>query len=417
MDAVKTLRALWAKRLVVLLVTVLAVGASVALTVTTPEQSSGIAQSLALVDTPSSQVVDLGGLADVASIATLTTRANLLTGLVTSAPLKNYIALRAGISPSSLLALSAATQPTAAPGASSSPAPGPNTSPAPTKRMPYVLTASVPELQTGQVPILMIDTQGPTAAGAARLANSAITVLTDYLHSLAKSDNVPASRRVIVRQLGAATSSTNTQGASKIVSVGAGLVILLIGCGLILIIPAMRSGWRRAGELEKLAHDDRDGRSRADAHWSPVPFAPEGDHTRNYLNALPKMVASAVAAGVSAGSQEEASDELDAVAGGGVEAEGGDSQAEARSSAPANDDRGPESDAFAFATEIVRHAGRTPQPSADDAVTDPNHLDAVLASAPDGEPEPAPAEEQSDRGRGARGGRRRGRPAIRRTSR
>lgn len=415
MDAVKTLRALWAKRLVVLLVTVLAVGASVALTVTTPEQSSGIAQSLALVDTPSSQVVDLGGLADVASIATLTTRANLLTGLVTSAPLKNYIALRAGIAPGSLLALSAATQPTAAPGASSSPAPGPNTSPAPTKRMPYVLTASVPELQTGQVPILMIDTQGPSAAGAARLANSAITVLTDYLHSLAKSDNVPAARRVIVRQLGAATSSTNTQGASKIVSVGAGLVILLIGCGLILIIPAMRSGWRRAGELEELANDDRDGRSRADADWSPVAFAPEGDHTRNYLNALPKMVASAVAAGVSAGSQEEVSDELDTVAGG--EAAGGDREAEARRSAPASGDWGPESDAFAFATEIVRHAGLAPQPPTDDAVTDPDDLDAALASAPDGEPEPAPAEEQSDRGRGPRGGRRRGRLAVRRTPR
>jgi hypothetical protein len=405
MDAVKTLRALWAKRLVVLLVTALAVGASVALTVTTPERSPGVAQSLALVDTPSSQVVDLGGLADVASIATLTTRANLLTGLVTSAPLKNYIALRAGIAPGALLALSAATQPTAGPGASSSPAPGPNTSPAPTKLMPYVLTASVPELQTGQVPILMIDTQGPTAAGAARLANSAITVLTAYLHSLAKNDNVPASRRVIVRQLGAATSSTNTQGASKIVSVGAGLAIFLIGCGLILVIPAMRSGWRRAGELEKLGHDPGrgDNDSPAEAEWSPMPLTPDGSHTRKYLDALPKMVASAVAAGVSAGTPTHASDAADAVADDGSE-EGGDPGARADRSTGPDEDREPEGDVFAFETEIVRDVPLTAQPPVDEA------------SEQDGERDASPTAGQSENGRGSREARSRRRLVVRRSS-
>jgi hypothetical protein len=253
MGVVETLRALWARRLLVMLVVVLAVGAGAGLTFGTPQTTSGIAQSTALVDTPSSQIVDLGGLADVASIATLSARATLLTGLVTSSPLKDEIAANAGIPPSEVLALSAATQPATAAGASASP--GPNSSPAPTAKTPYVLTASIPQLQTGEVPILMVDTQGPTPASAGRLANSAIRVLQRYLQSLATSDQVPASRRVIVRGLGAATSSSVTQGASKTVAVGAVVAILLLGSGLILGIPAARTAWRRAGELERLAAD------------------------------------------------------------------------------------------------------------------------------------------------------------------
>lgn len=235
-----------------LVVAVLAVAAGAGLVLTGGGKPGGVAHALALVDTPSSQVVDLGGDSQVdANINTLSMRATLLAGLMTSSPLKEEIAARAGIAPSSLLALSPATQ-TTAPAGGATGASSTTTATTPTAKQPNVLTANVPELSTGQVPIITVDTQAPTMAAAQRLANSSIEVLSQYMQSLGVQDNVPASRRVVVRQLGAATATPAAPATSKIMAGGAVIVVLALGLAIIFGIPAVKASWRRADELAAL---------------------------------------------------------------------------------------------------------------------------------------------------------------------
>jgi hypothetical protein len=251
MDVVKVLRALWTKRLLVAVIAGCSIAAGVALVVLSPQKQVGTAHAMALVDTPNSQVVDLGGEKAVASATTLSSRATLLTGLMTSSPLKDEIASRAGISAASLLAVSAATQGTDAP-AGQAPSSTPASTPSAGAAHPNVLTATVPDLATGQVPLITIDTQSPTATGAAKLADSSIAVLSDYLKTLAAQDRVPGARRVIVRELGPAVASTTAQGPSKVLAVGLSILLFALGCGLILAVQALKAGWRRADELEQL---------------------------------------------------------------------------------------------------------------------------------------------------------------------
>jgi hypothetical protein len=251
-----------ARRVAVIVVVALAALAAVATTIVSSTPPGGAAQALALVDTPSSQVVDLGSDSQLdANITTLSIRATLLAGLMTSSPLKEEIAARAGIAPASLLAVSPATS-TANPGGTSV-APTTTTSPTgPTARQPNYLTANVPDLPTGQVPIIAVDTQAPTAATALRLANSSIAVLSEYLKHLAGEEHVAPSRSVVIRQLGPATSTAPPQSTSTIMTGGAALLVLAVGMGAIFGIPALRAGWRQAQALEAATDADGDGRLR-----------------------------------------------------------------------------------------------------------------------------------------------------------
>ena len=246
------LRALSRRRVLVLTVALVAVVAGVGAFVASPTNKVGVAHSMALVDTPHSQVVDLGSVSTVASIGTLSSRATLLTGLMTSSPLKDEIAARAGISTRNLIAVSAATQMTASgSGAPATPSLLANATTGVSPQM-NVLTATVPDLATGQVPMITVDTQSPSAAGAAKLANSSIEVLSQYLQSLAAQDKVPGARRVIVRQLGPATASTTINGPAKVLGVGVAVLVFVLGCALIIGASALKAGWRRAGEMEEL---------------------------------------------------------------------------------------------------------------------------------------------------------------------
>src|SRR4051794_34884781 len=103
MGAVALLRELWHRRLLVAVVALVAVLAATLMAyhvgpsgVSSRQHHVGIASTAALVDTPSSQAVDLGG-KESADGATLPGRATLLASLLTSAPLKDEIARAAGI--------------------------------------------------------------------------------------------------------------------------------------------------------------------------------------------------------------------------------------------------------------------------------------------------------------------------------
>ena len=161
MELVGMLRVLWRHRLLVVVAALIAVlvGLGVAYRIGFPAKLEsrrydvGLGTVTALVDTPSSQIVDLGGKTG-ADIGTLAARAQLLASLMTSSPIKDEIASRAGVAPDKLIALSAAG---ALPGAP--PSGGASISQSSPKA--NILTARIPNLESGDVPIIAVTTQAP----------------------------------------------------------------------------------------------------------------------------------------------------------------------------------------------------------------------------------------------------------------
>jgi hypothetical protein len=211
--------------------------------------SVGVATARILVDTPSSQIVDLGNpqpdKALPVDIGTLSARATLLASLMTSSPIKDDIARAAGVDDSTLL-----TPSTGPGGGGQAPLPGDVSA---TSKRANILKASVPELASGSIPIIVVDTQSPDADTAARLADQSVIVLRRQLDSLAGTEAIPADRRVTIRELGPAHATTQVRGTSRIVAAGAGVVTFLAGCALILLLFALIEGWRNVVADERRA--------------------------------------------------------------------------------------------------------------------------------------------------------------------
>jgi hypothetical protein len=246
MELVAALRLLWRHRLLVALMAV--VGVLVALSLAyrigfPPKLESrhynvGVGSITALVDTPNSQVVDLGG--DTGSdIATLSARASLLASLIASSPIKDQIAAASGITTDQLIT----SAPDATTGASGAVA-------VKDDQHAYILKAAIANVDSGQIPIISVRTQAPTAEAAEKLANASITSLKAHIDQLAGSDNVPVRRRVVVRELGPARAGTVSRGSSPVIGLVFGIFVFLIGCGAIVGLSALVRGWRRAEELE-----------------------------------------------------------------------------------------------------------------------------------------------------------------------
>jgi hypothetical protein len=259
MEFVAMLRVLWRYRLLVGVAALLALlaGLSVAYRIGFPpklesrQYKVGIGSVTALVDTPSSQIVDLGPDTG-ADIGTLSGRASLLASLMTSSPIKDEIASRAGVAPDQLIAVSPGAGP---PGAAASSGDSGGSVSA-TSPKAYILTAKIPNLESGEIPIIAVSTQAPDAAAAARLANESIAVLKAHLQTVAGQDKVPFARRVVVRQLGQARATTEARGPARTMAVLAALLVFGVGCTMILGVFALVRGWRRAAELDPDADED-----------------------------------------------------------------------------------------------------------------------------------------------------------------
>jgi hypothetical protein len=255
MEIVGVLRLLWRERILVLVAAIIAIGAGVALAyhigfppkLESRQYDVGIGTLEALVDTPSSLVVDLGGETGP-DIPTLAGRATLLASLLTSSPLKEEIARRAGVDANELIAIppsGATVDPSAAPSVSGTGAKldDPNVS---------VLRAKVPTLESGEVPIIAVNAQAPDAAVAARLADQSIQVLQEHLRTVAAADKIPNARRVVVTELGPARATVESRGPERLMAIVAALFVFVLGCAAIVGVSALASGWRRAAAIELL---------------------------------------------------------------------------------------------------------------------------------------------------------------------
>lgn len=249
MEFVKLLRELWRQRILVALALALAimVGMVAAYRVTPAGITSrqhyvGIASARVLVDTPTSQVVDLG-LKQDANAGVLPARAVLLANLLTTSPLRDEIAKSAGVAPDRVIAL-ADTPLDSGPPVSTPLATGATVKVGDPR-------ANVVKLHTDiSLPLITVNTEAPDAATAARLADGTVRVLTDYLASLVTSGNVPKDRQLVVKRLGGAHAATEQRGPSRILAVMAAVMVFLLGCGSILLLSALVREWRNAAALE-----------------------------------------------------------------------------------------------------------------------------------------------------------------------
>jgi Transposase DDE domain len=246
MDSVTIMRALWRRRRYVAGVFLLALLAGTAIMYKVPNFESrryevGVATAQILIDTPTSQVVEVAPRGS----DTLGLRANLLASLMVDGDVKSDIARNAGLPPSRLGGVTEAATTSASSTASAAPVPsGPRA---------WVLTTQILTDTTGdQLPIIELTAQAPDSAGAARLASAAVTGLREYLDSTAASERIPDAQRLQVTGLGVPQVTSQTRGPSPILAIVAMIFVFGLGCSLVLGIPKLVRRWRAAAARERM---------------------------------------------------------------------------------------------------------------------------------------------------------------------
>jgi hypothetical protein len=257
MTVVSVLRELWSRRLLVAVGLALALGVAtlMAFSVTLgvpPDFKSrqyivGIASSAVLIDSPSSQVADLGGGSEAgpqADVGSLSARARLLANLMSTSPLKDRIARRAGIAPSTLIARAPAGPGITTPDPATPLSTGSTISPSDPNA--NILTITVNET----LPILSADSQAPDTDIAAKISAAAVTELPLYLRSVASTDRVPNAQQLVVKPLGPARYATVQHGPRRMFAIIAAIVLFCMWCAGILVIAGFARAWKQADEDE-----------------------------------------------------------------------------------------------------------------------------------------------------------------------
>jgi hypothetical protein len=242
MVTITILRALWLRRRVVIGVCVLAALVGAAVMFGTHRSQVGVATQRILVDTPDSQIVDLSP-QDSGELGSQTL---LLASLMADGPIKTLIAHDAGLQPDQIAGSSPSltvSAPTAAPSVSTP--------------KPYSLTSQIMTDAAGDdLPIIEVAIRAPTSAEAAKLAAAVVTGVQGYEASIASSEHIATGQRLQITGLAAPQVTTATQGTSSILAIIAALVVLVLGCVLVVAIPALASDWRDMSALERLERDE-----------------------------------------------------------------------------------------------------------------------------------------------------------------
>jgi hypothetical protein len=248
MDIVTILRDLWRYRLLVAMVWILSllVGTAVLYQISFPPKletrkyAVGIATTSILIDTPSSQVVDVAPKGS----DSLGIRANLLASLMVDGVVKNTIAKRAGIDPDDLVGITTSAQ------GEQQPADPPKD-----KRAPILTTRVVTDNDGSELPIIQVSAQAGDAQLAGRLASAAVSGLRDYLDSKAASQQIPDAQRLQVSGLGVARAHTTALGPKSVFAVAAVLFVFGLGCAAILGFFALVRAWQ-ASNAHRWADED-----------------------------------------------------------------------------------------------------------------------------------------------------------------
>jgi len=210
------------------------------------------ASTRVLIDTPRSGIIDLR--TDTYTFTSLTTRADLLGNVMASAPVREYIARRAGVDPRRIEAVSPVT----------ANVPRVLTEPGSEKRSSDILRSTDQyrlDIQANPtVPILDISSQAPTKEAAERLANSAVDGLRDYLSVLSARQGIKRNQQVRLEQLGRARGGVINHGVRVQMALLSFLVVFAISCCAVLFLSRVRRGWLAASHSEGDEPAERDDR-------------------------------------------------------------------------------------------------------------------------------------------------------------
>jgi hypothetical protein len=255
MELAQILVQLWRRRLAVVAVAVLAAIVALALaykisafppSLSHRSVSNGTAETHVLVDWPRSSVADLNRTFDP-----LVARAQVLSQLMTTAPVVDRIAKIAGVPPSAITATSDNST-LNVPTAEIEPTADIRSNDITKEGLRYRVTFRAEPEQ----PTITVFGQAPTAEGAIMIANAAAKGAADWVKSTQDQQAVPDSRRTQLTQLGAATGGTVNTGASRIIAALAFVAILGVGCLLILLVgntlPAVRRANGQPSTVEAL---------------------------------------------------------------------------------------------------------------------------------------------------------------------
>src|SRR6476469_4634707 len=190
MDSVTILRNLWRLRQAVVVVALFAliVGVATVYKVSVPGKLEsrryevGVATGRILIDTPSSQVVEVAPKGS----DSLGVRANLLASLMVDGVVKEAIAHRAGLPTQRLIGITEADSDPTSPAVT------------PTRRDFVLKTSVVTNAAGDQLPIIEIEAQAPDRTAAARLGAAAVAGLRDYLDSRAARERIKDADRLQV---------------------------------------------------------------------------------------------------------------------------------------------------------------------------------------------------------------------------
>jgi len=203
------------------------------------------ASTRVLIDSPRSEIIDLR--TDTYDLTSLTSRADLIGNVMASAPVREYIARRAGIDPLRIQAVSPIT----------ANVPRSLVEPGSEKRASDILRSTDQyrlDIQASpSVPILSVSSQAPNKEAAERLANGAVDGLRDYLRALAIRQGTDPKKLVRLEQLGRARGGVINKGIGLQIALLAFIFVFTLGCCAVLFLARVRRGWSAAADSE---HED-----------------------------------------------------------------------------------------------------------------------------------------------------------------
>jgi len=196
-----------------------------------------------LVDTPSSQLIDLRQ--DTYSVDGLKNRSVLLGNVIASDSVQARIARRAHV-PVEVLRIQA-------PLTSERPAPPVDSRNA--RHTTDILNSNdqyrIDVKVNPTVPMLDIYAQTPDAKSAAALANAAVDELTAYLATVVATQDTPEKDQIRLVQLGRATGVVINEGVRWQAAILMFLLTLGISCATVIFLARVRAGWRQAALSER----------------------------------------------------------------------------------------------------------------------------------------------------------------------
>lgn len=190
------------------------------------------ASTRVLIDTPKSALLDTG-----TSQSLLTPRALLIGNVMTSDPVRSYIARRAGVPADAIETTAPVTR--EEPRAIAQPSNDKHVSDIFASTDQYRIDIQV----NPTVSILDVYAQAPTPSAAEHLADGAVDGLRDYLEAVGASQQIPPSQRIHVVQLGEARGSEINDGIGIQVALLVFLAFFAVSCAAALFLARVRHGW------------------------------------------------------------------------------------------------------------------------------------------------------------------------------